>query len=199
MKYIKWEGQQYIYLFLLIIALGFSGWYYMQSSFNINLLSPKIIAYLPDIMIEDLTVKQFDATGKPAHYFYTPALTHFPHKSMSQFTQPKIILTPEDEEPWTIRADRGRAEEGINKITLISNVIFHQNAANNQKEKKITTELMTYYSKKNWATTPEKIFFEQPGLSVQSVGLAADLKEQKIFLLHQVSSIYDPNNENETL
>ncbi len=199
MKWIKWEGQQYIYLFLLIIALGFSGWLYMQSSFNINFLSPKTIAYLPDMMIEDLTVTQFDVEGKPAHYFHTPHLTHFPHKSMSQFTSPQIILSPEEGQPWTIRSDKGKAEDGSNKITLIGDVVFHQNAADNEKEKIIKTEEMTYYTKRSWATTQKKVFFEQPGLSVQSTGLAADLKKQQIYLLHQVSSIYNPNDENETL
>lgn len=195
MKVIRWEGQQYIYLFFLLILLGFSGWYYMQSSFNLNILSPKIIAYLPDIMVEDLTLTQFDTQGKPAHSFYTPQLTHFPHKSMSQYTSPQITLTPEGQEPWSIHSNAGEAEDGINKIILIGNVVMHQNATNNEKEKTIKTEEITYYTKKNWATTQKKIFFEQPGLSVQSVGLAADLKEQQIFLLHQVSSIYEPNNE----
>jgi LPS export ABC transporter protein LptC len=197
----KWQDQQYIQLFVLFMVLGFMGWFYMQSTFDMNILPRKLIARLPDIIIEDLTLTQFDEKGQPAHYFHTPHLIHYPHKDKSRFTSPQIVLTQDGDNPnpWQINADRGEAEAGINKIILIDHVIFHQQALNKDKEKNIKTNRITYYSKKNWAVTPEKIFFDQPGLSVQSIGMGADLKEQKIYLLHQVSSIYDPKNSNETL
>ncbi len=191
-------GQQYVYLFLLLIGLGFSGWYYAQSSFIFNALSPKLIAYLPDIIVDDLSVKQFDIKGQLSHYFYTPQLIHTPNKNLSRFTHPKIILSSQEENgrPWSIQADNGIAEDGLDKITLINNVVFHQNASGNDQEKTLRTTSITYYPKKNWAETQEMIFFEEPRLHAQSLGMTANLKTQEIHLLQQVSSIYVPNKNN---
>jgi lipopolysaccharide export system protein LptC len=194
-----YDGKQYIYLFILFIVLGFSGSYYLQSSFKNNRLPKSVLAYLPDIVVEDLTVTQFNEKGLLAHYFHTPQLIHYPHQNFSQFIQPQIILVPpsENNAPWTIRADKGESKDGVDKITLIDNVVFHQDASGTEKEKTISTSEITYYPQKDWAVTHKMIIFEEPGLRVQSQGMTAQLKKQQIHLLQQVSTTYVPNDQNE--
>lgn len=199
MKLKFYHGQQYIYLFALIIILGFAGWYYMQASFfSIQRIPDKIIARLPDIIVNNLRVTQFSTEGKPTHYFYTPQLIHFPHQNLSQFIKPHITLASQKGNPWIIHADKGESESGLDKVTLLDHVVIHQDPSAsdpNEKEKTITTSEITYYPKKNFAETQKMIFFEEPGLHVQSLGMTAELEKQKIHLLQQVSSVYVQDNQ----
>jgi lipopolysaccharide export system protein LptC len=120
-------------------------------------------------------------------------LTHFPYNNSSKFISPHYILHSEKGEPWFIQSERGESEQGTTKITLIDRVILHQNASETEKEKTITTSEMSYFPEKNWAETNKMVFFEEPGLRIQSEGMTANLKEQKINLSQHVTSEYIPN------
>lgn len=192
----RYHGQQYIYLFILIVSLGFIGWYYAQPSLYAERIPDKVLVYLPDVIVKNLDITQFNEQGFPTNHLYTPELMHFPHQNLSQFTKPRIILYPQHGAPWFILADKGEAELGVEKITLLNNVVLHQNALGNEKARTITTSAITYYSQKDFVETPQMIYFEEPGLRVKSLGMTADLKKQQVNLLQHVSSEYIQNENN---
>lgn len=185
------QGLEYVYIFMAIIALGFTGWYYASPP-NISKMSKEALSHLPDAIAYELHVTQFNAKGFPSNRFYTPKLTHFPNTS-SQFTAPRIMLYPESGQPWFIQSDSGQAQQSADIITLTDHVILHQDASGTDKAKTITTSEITYYTKKDLATTPKMIVFEQPGLLVKSLGMTAHLKTQQIHLSQQVWSEYHQN------
>lgn len=193
----RYDGQQYIYLFVLMIMLGFTGWYYAESPYDNDKLSSETLSHLPDFIIQEVSITQFNALGLPSHHFQTPLLTHFPYNNASQFISPRITLCPDKGEPWLIQADNGKSEKGTAIVTLFNHVKLHQNASTtnkNEQEKNITTTELTYYSKKDLAKTPAMIYFEEPGLRIQSLGMKANLKKQEITLLQQVRSEYVPQS-----
>lgn len=191
----QYQGQYAIYLFLLMVALGFTGWYYAQPSFEIKKLPQETLAHIPDSIVTDVDVTQFNKLGQLSTHFYTPKLTHYPANNWSQFTTPRIVLYPEKGEPWFIQADEGQAENGYQIIRLMNNVTMHQDASKtdkSDKSKTIATTQLTYLTEQNLAVTSQMVYFEQPGLKVKSLGMTANLKEQKIKLLQQVWSEYVP-------
>lgn len=191
----SYQGQQYIYMFIMIILLGFTGWYYAQPSLVNNPIPKDVLIHLPDIIITDLNITQFNAQGNMANHFYTPELTHFPYNNLSQFIEPRIIVYSQasSEQPWLIQANQGESEQGSKIITLSEHVHMHQQGNGTEKEKTILTDEITYYADTDTATTQDIIYFSEPGLHVKSQGMTANLKEQRIHLLQQVTSEYQPN------
>lgn len=187
------QGQQYVYLFVAILALGFTGWFYSQPALVTNPIPKETLDHMADMIITSLNVTQFNEKGMPANHFYTPQLTHYPYNNSSEFTNPHIILYPDDAAPWVIQSDKGTAEQGAEKVVLSDNVIMHQDAYGNEKVKNITTSQITYFTEKDWAETDKNILFVQPGLRVRSKGMTANLKTQKINLLKNVTSEYIPD------
>lgn len=190
------QGLEYVYLFIAIIALGFTGWYYATPP-NINKISKEALSRLPDAIAYEVHATLFNLKGLPANRFYTPKLTHFPNTS-SQFVRPRIVLYPDNGQPWFIQSDSGQSQQNADIITLTDHVILHQEASGNDKAKTITTSEITYYTKKDLATTPKMIFFEQPGLLIKSLGMTAHLKTQQIHLSKQVWSEYIQNEKQDT-
>lgn len=187
----RYQGLEYVYVFIAIIALGFTGWYYATPP-TISKMSKEALSRLPDAIAYEVHATQFNVKGFPANRFYTPQLTHFPNTS-SQFMEPRIMLYPESGEPWFIQSDSGQSQQNAHIITLSDHVILHQNASENDKAKTITTSEITYYTKKDLVTTSKMIFFEQPGLLIKSLGMTAHLKTQQIHLSKQVWSEYHQN------
>lgn len=190
----RYHGQQYIYLFILIIVLGFTGWYYAQPSLSTPRLSEETLAHLPDVVITNVHATQFNNEGMLSSRFYTPELIHFPYNNMSQFVAPRIIIYSDQKAdqvaPWYIQADKGQSEQGSDQITLTQHVIMHQDASLTEKAKTITTEEIIYNAKTDRAFTDKMIYFDQTGLQVQSQGMEAYLKQQKVHLLQQVVGKY---------
>lgn len=188
------DGMQYVYFFIALILIGFTGWYYTRPSRFPQGLSHEILLRLPDHIVTELNMTEFNTEGFPARRFHVKELIHFPTHNLSQFKKPYIVLYPDKGKPWVIQSDEGEAENGTTKITLLNHVIMHQNAYENETEKTITTDEITYYTQNDFAETKKMIFFEQPGLRIQSLGMKAYLKKQQIELSQQVWSEYI-NNE----
>jgi|GEM_PF-6645513 len=181
----SYHGRHPVYIFILLIFLGFTGWYYAEPSSSLK-LAPEVLSHLPDILVNELEITQFNADGNISSHIYTPELKHFPDNNRSDFKEPRIVLYRKNQEsPWFIQADRGKMQRGTHVITLMDHVILYQNADSDNRVKTITTSEITYYPENNQAETNKEIIFEQPGLHVRALGMKADLKEEKIELLNK--------------
>jgi len=183
-------GQQSIYLLLLVIALGFTGWYYAHPEEQIN-LSPQALEKLPDTIINNMYVIEFDQAGFPSHTLRTPQLIHYPEDNRSYLQKPRIIAFQEEEEPWHIQARHGYTRYGSEVITLKENVILHQPEGETNQESTIKTNELSYFSEQQMAETDQLITLEQPNLFIESIGMRAYMDTEIIQLLDRVRGYHE--------
>lgn len=172
----------------LLIAAGFAGWYYAKPSMIIN---PSRQTSLPDTIIKNMIATVFDEHGKPTQILATPELLHYPEDDSSVFSEPRITIFRESNEPLHIQSAHGHSNDGADKITLWENVILHQPGSIDNPESTITTSELTHYSQQQIAETDKPVMLAQADLIVESIGMRAYLDTEVIDLLTAVRGRYE--------
>jgi len=175
-------SKQFTYLFILLALIGFSTWIYLHSQSTDNKTQHTENDF--DFYAKGITYLQFDKTGKLKNTFSTPNLMHYPKDNASRFSNPNIVIFRDNEPPWTIIAKHGQAFHGNEKIILRDNVKLQQKAGSENPIRTITTSVLDFYPKTNFATTKAFIRFAQPGMIMTSNGMKAYLDEERILLSH---------------
>lgn len=187
-------GKQAGWLFLALISLAFSGWYF-ASSVNVQKLDDQTLATTADTIITELTVRQFNQDGKLIHSLQTPLLHHIPQRNMHWLKQPFIQLTESMDAPaWEIHAQEALSYDGGEKITFKKQVVMHQPEGHKSAPSTLKTEEMTYFPQKKLAFSEKKMTFEQPGTRVTSIGMKAFLNEKRVQLLSRARGLYEPKH-----
>ncbi len=84
------SDRKYILLFLILVGLGFMGWYYVQQEqkdFSVKLVNetPQTIAY-------QVIARQYDNNGKLNRTMIAPELENYPKKNTASFKNPTFLL-----------------------------------------------------------------------------------------------------------
>jgi lipopolysaccharide export system protein LptC len=177
-------------LWLALITLIFSVWFF--SNLNNNAQQKNHESSTIDTTITELTVRQYNANGLLANLLTTPLLEHLPQENIHLLTTPHIIIQQDEQPAWEIDSKKAKSFEGGKRITFMEQVVVHQKTGEKTPESTLKTEEVTYYPKEKKATTDLFVTFEQPGNTVQSMGMNAYLDEKRVELLHQARGSYDP-------
>lgn len=184
-------AKQAAWLFMVLIALACSGWYFASSKPALR-LDDNTLSTTPDAIIQRLTVRQFDAQGKLINYLKTPLVHHIPAEDTHWFKNPYIIITQEDQSAWEIHSRQATSIHGGEEVTFKQQVVIHQGQSE-RPDSTLKTEEVTYFPKRKYATTQHEVLFQQAGNVVQSTGMNAYLEEKRVQLLSKARGTYDPN------
>lgn len=185
--------KQFIWLFLILIGLAFSGWYYSHSTTKIR-LDQDTLANTVDTTISQVTVRQFNQQGTLANLLTSPLMEHIQKDNVYLLQNPRIVITQEEQPPWEISSKSAKTFDGTKQITFKGNVIVHQKKGKNSQPSTLKTEEVTYFPKEKKASSDVLVTYEQPGNRIQSMGMNAYLDEKRVELLHQARGSYVPKN-----
>lgn len=185
--------KQIVSIIITIFVLIYSGRYFTHSQVIIKLDNDALSSTV-DTSISQLTLKRFGADGALTNQLTSPKVQHIPKGNIHLFDTPYIIIKQGDDPSWEIRSVLAKSFDGGKSITFINRVVVHQNPGNETQESTLKTEEITYYPSEKKATTDHFVTFEQPGNTIQSMGMNAYLDEKRVELLHQAKGIYDPAN-----
>lgn len=176
---------------LIVMIVVYCGWY-LSNRDDVTTLNQEELSTTVDATATRLSVKQFDATGTLVNQLSSPEMQHIPKGNIHWFKNPKIIVVQDEKPAWNISARRAKSIEGGQRIVFMKQVVVHQNAGADTPESTLKTERITYYPDRKKAMTKALVTFEQPGNSMQSMGMNAYLAEKRVELLHRAKGIYDP-------
>lgn len=186
-------AKQAIWLFFTMIALACSGWYFAISPLIVK-LDDQTLANTADSVVSNLTVRQFDAEGMLVNFLESPEMQHVPDKNTNLFKSPHIILKQENQTSWDIRSKKAQSINKGEQITLVENVIIHQDKSEHTQESTFKTEELTYFPKQKLASTALAVVFEQAGSIVHAIGMKAYLEDKHVELLSKARATYEPNH-----
>lgn len=184
-------AKQTMWLFLTLIALTGSSWYYSHLKPLIKLDKDTLLSTV-DSTATHLTVKQFNEEGLLVNYLSTPLMKHIPKENIHLLQTPHITIHQKDHPSLEIRSITARSIAGGTQITFLQHVVVHQNPDAKTQESTLKTEQIVYYPKEKKATTDLFVTFEQAGNSVESIGMNAYLDEKRVELLHRAKGSYAP-------
>lgn len=147
----------------------------------------------PDFVAKDLKSINFNSKGDVESRVTADYMEHFATSNLTNFTEPVFLLYPENEKGyWRIAAKQGALDKNVNMVTLHKDVIINAIAPDEPMQK-----LMTSYLQLDLNTmimrSDQAIAVEGDDYRLQGVGLYADLNQQTVELLNQVTGIYEAN------
>ncbi len=185
-------AKQAAWLFITLICLACSGWYFASSK-QLKKLDEHTLSTTADMIISHLTVHQFDSNGHLSNYLQTPLMRHISLNNTNVLTTPHIVISQDNQPPWEIFAEQATSLYGGQQITFNKNVIVHQKNDKQTQESTLKTEAITYYPKEKLASTLLDVTYERPGNIVQSRGMNAYLAQKRVQLLSKARGVYEPN------
>lgn len=186
-------GRQAMWLFITIITLACSGWYFASTKSQVK-LDKQTLSTTPDAIIKDLTVKKFNANGQLVNYLTSPLMQHTPTNNTHTLQTPVVMVIQDNQPPWEIRSQEAISLYGGEEITFSKKVIIHQQPSDKTAESTLKTETITYFANEKIAKTTADVQFEQPGSIILSKGMNAYLAEKRVQLLHRARGTYEPKH-----
>lgn len=184
-------AKQALWLFLSLIGLAGSGWYFASIPAPTQ-LDETTLSQTADFMVQNLSVRQFNQAGSVAKYLESPEMHHIPYEDTHFFQNPHIIVRQEDNSQWDIRSHTAKSLHQAQQIVFNHNVVLQQSKPNNLDFSLFKTEELTYLSKQQYAYTHLPVSFVQNGTVIHSTGMQAYLAEKHVVLLNKAQAIYTP-------
>ncbi len=147
----------------------------------------------PNMVIKDFTAVRMNTDGQPKYEIISPNVINNTKTNQTDFTKPIFIIYKTPASPWIIHADKGIANAHFQKINLIGNVRLLQNPSKYNVKTQGTTDHITLFPQKKYATTDAIVKLWQPYNSIQGKGMTADMNKGVINLLSDVRATYEQN------
>lgn len=183
-----------LFFFIGLLTLGFSGWFFASNTPTYK-LDENTLLNTPDMIIEQMTLREYDQNGTLANFASSPKILHIQAQNQHQIMSPHIIVHQNNDTPWDIQAKHAISLENGNEITFYEHVRINQRSNAAHGESHLETSEITYYPKKKLAITSKKVKFHQPPTTVEAIGLRADLLENRIQLLQAARGTHEPSKK----
>lgn len=182
------QNRLHLILIILLIAISTSTTWLIITSGQVTL--PQNKPQNPDSFITDVNAIQFDKLGKPGHIFKSPLLINYLQDNTTKITNPFYIFQNNNEPPWHVQSDQGKAIHGAKTIVLTGHVKIRQLPGINSRNLTLFTDKIIFYPKRSFAETDRPVTIKQPGIIIQGIGLEANLKTGEIKLLSKMRGEY---------
>ena len=145
----------------------------------------------PNAFMREVDYYQYNDEGDLRSHLVSPFIIHFPYKNSSRFTSPHYLIYTSQHMPWTISADRGKSQNGIEWVYLWGHVKIYEPSQATKVETKITTHNITIFPCRSFAQTDQPVIIVRPDSLIKATGMTADLKKGIIHLLSHSRGVYE--------
>lgn len=147
----------------------------------------------PNTFMREVDYYQYDDQGDLHSHLVSPFIVHFPYKNSSRLTSPHYLIYTSQHVPWTIHADHGKSQNGIEWIYLWDHVKIHEPSQAMEVETTISTQDITIFPRRSFAQTDQPVTIVRPDSLLKATGMTADLKKGLIHLLSHSRGVYEAN------
>lgn len=159
---------------------------------------PEKAKEFPQVFMTDVDMREFDNTGSVHYQLKTPSIRHFQvgdrmsDKDYTLVDTPNIIFYRDQEKPaWIITAQQGRSDNNGVLFTLTNDVLAQQNSET-QGLVTIKTSELRVNTRDQFAETDKAVTMRAAPGNMSTLGMRADIKNDRIELLSKVKGTYEP-------
>ncbi|MDF2529593.1 MAG: export transporter periplasmic protein LptC [Gammaproteobacteria bacterium] len=145
-------------------------------------------------VIENVTLHQTNQLGQLAYSSSVSTITQYSNGNNSFTNLSATAYNQAGTPPWHLTAPQGQTINNNAQVTLSGNVTLYRDASKNSRPLQIETQSITIYPQQNYANTTYPITIFEPGTKniTTAIGAEAYFKLQRVILLSQVNSTYEP-------
>ena len=112
----------FIAIVLLASLAGVSYWY--SQSTRLKKIASPVSRAGPDFVVNNVTLTQFDGTGRATNRLHASELTHFATDDHAELSQPRLISLRPEQPLLEARAKNGNIESGGERVLLSGDVVI---------------------------------------------------------------------------
>ena len=177
---------------LAVVALG-SSWLMKRVSDTEVVFTPGQ-GYEPDYYMEDFTTITIGETGLPLNSLYAIYMEHNPLDDSLQLDQPRLEVFRENNEPFFITADKGRASNNNEIIDLQGRVRMWEEDSDGGIRLNVITSDVRILVLEEYAETDQNATISGKRTTITGRGVRADFKENRLEILeHEKTIITQPD------
>lgn len=145
----------------------------------------------PDYIVQDGTLRKFDATGALKYTLKAKEIVHFPDDDSTDMKLPHLIYLHPQKPVMTMNADYGHMSRDGEQVDLYDNVRLHRAATAKDPETIGTTRQLTILPDDEKAYTREPVLITQGQSVIKGVGLQVDNRLQTYVLESQARAVIE--------
>lgn len=152
----------------------------------------------PQIFMTNVDTRDFDANGALHYQLKTPLVRHYQlnekssEKDYTLFDLPQIVFLGDAQKPaWYMTAKSGRSDNNGELFTLNTDVLVQQESQS-QGIVSINTAELRVNTREQFAETNKAVTMRSAKTQLETTGLRAYIKQDRIELLSNVTGTYEP-------
>ena len=146
----------------------------------------------PDYYMENFNTLTMDQDGKPKNRLTAEYMAHYPDDDTTELIKPILELYRIDKPPMLIEAEKGWVTSNNEVILLTGEVILIQNDINNELELRVDTSDVRILMDQDYAETDKHALITGKRTVVNTTGMRAYFKQNRIELLNNVTGKIEP-------
>lgn len=177
---------------LLLALLAGTTYWYSQTARLEGLANP-VSREGPDIVVDNVTLTQFDAQGRATNKLIGARIVHFPSDDRAEISRPRMISLRGDQPQLDAQADHASVEESGARVVLTGNVTVVRAASpDGEPPMRLTTERLVALPDLEQYTTDAPALIERGGSNIRSVGMDYDNIKRTLRFHSKVRGTIEP-------
>lgn len=176
---------------LLLVLTGLATWWLHVLDYG-----PPVATgpppHVADLFMRNFTSTTMNAQGEPLRRLQAKDLRHFGDTQTSDLTAPYLVLYRNDGPPWHVRSARGWISANGDVTLLLGPVHIWRDDRQGQRVADIHTTDLRVLPQTGFGETNRPVTITTPTTTSTGLGLRAYLHEDRLELLSQVHTTYEP-------
>ncbi len=186
------------WLVVLVLMIVFLVMKYGDNTGEIATSSGRVEREFPQVFMANVDMRDFDEKGALHFQLKTPLIRHFQtgekasESDHTLFDLPQIVFLGDAEKPaWYMTAQLGRGDNNGDQLTLTNDVLAQQTSPT-QGVVSITTTELRLNTREQFADTDKAVTMRSAKTTLNTIGMHADIKQDRIKLKSHVTGTYEP-------
>jgi lipopolysaccharide export system protein LptC len=143
----------------------------------------------PDLMVENFNARALDLEGRVQYTLAARKMVHYPDDNSAVLETVALEAFEPRQPKMTMTADRGRLEEGGDRVLIEGNVVIVRAAEARAEELRIYTDKLLVLPDAGKASTRSEVTMESASSHAVAQGLELDNRERTV-KLDRVHAVY---------
>lgn len=146
----------------------------------------------PDYTMDRLSAVRMDEHGAPQHRIEAEHAVHYPDDPSTELDTVHLTSFPKTGEPWNLYAASARVWDDGSLLLLPGEVVIERQGGPHNRPLKVTTSDLRVVPNSQFAETEQRVLIVSGGDIIESVGMRAYFKEDRLELLSKVRATHEP-------
>jgi lipopolysaccharide export system protein LptC len=156
---------------LLLVLLAATSYWYSQTT-RLGDLANAVSREGPDVVVDGVSMTQFDAEGRAINKLIGDRVTHFPSDDRVEVVRPRLISLREDQPQLDAKADHARVEDSGARVVLSGDVTLIRAAGKDgEPSMRMTTDRLVALPDSEQFSTDAPVEIERGASRIHAVGM----------------------------